>query len=802
MSGRRKSQRVAAKRVNDSAMMEQSTDGGGVKRGRGANTAIKPQVKRQKIIFNEPVDINEITRIITFDIVSDKGIREKYGVANLSKGEKKQDYIKKPGYENLLKAVQLKLIDFMKARSPKNGSFTIRGNRPLIDVNNTISNINLKNLENAYAFLAQKFGDLIHDLGSIDIIIDKLFKQRKRPTDIIIIFREYIEQVKWLNPNIKKDIKKDIKKGNIKFANIENALRIARKGDKISEAVLKNELIEVISDGKKNNAFEEVGINDIEMIKTENPVPSIVFDQTSKGTGPNIYGQIINMFPKQNVTQEICLATFADKGSTQPASTIRGFSFDVKKILLSDSFTNDKIYNILSKYTLNASSIFTTNVTMGTIPLQTVKLESRNGIIFQSLKNFSVGGPSEFVNTPMSADQIKEPNVDITNCEHKTITDFNMISYAIAVGGIHSTGDTSAGGIDETLRLMGVKINFINEVTSTKVSVSKNILVKRKVLKQPRQLPINAFRIQKLRRNLPNYITNNEIQKLSNAFTIGVNLDTRKLNAIINKVEPGTIQKIIKESKNKNSLRSTLEKEYRNLFATIPRNEPPKNEPSVTNLTITQFSNSLKSVNLNNNKFIEKLFRNLKPLSRTNVNSLVRNKNKIMIGTLREYMKNFNKTNNVGYSNIERYLRMVGNAKSRKPRMPWTDMSPNMKKNVILTSGEIQSRLLKIENDPVVNNILMTQIRIGLQDNINKQTLFNRLIKYLDFEIEVKNVLGNKYTDYRNKYKNSNSRQRLYTNTYKQFNLINKKITNGINNFNNNKGNREKRNIIIKTFQP
>lgn len=72
MSGRRKSQRVAAKRVNDSARIEQSTVGGGVKRSRGAITANKPQVKRQKV--NKVNKINVLKNI--YELMNSKDIED------------------------------------------------------------------------------------------------------------------------------------------------------------------------------------------------------------------------------------------------------------------------------------------------------------------------------------------------------------------------------------------------------------------------------------------------------------------------------------------------------------------------------------------------------------------------------------------------------------------------------------------------------------------------------------------------------------------------------------------------------
>ena len=729
---------------------------------------------------NNSVKIDEITKIIAFLVVGDTTIRDIYKVENLKAGQKKTDYVEKPSYVNLLKAVQTNIVDFMKYFSASGSMFTSSGNRPMI--NNTVvtSKIDLKNIENVYLFLAQKFGDLIHDLGSIKIVKAKLGIPLDSKIPTVDIFRTFIKNVEWLNRAIKNEINTQQLNGNEKFVAIESSIAKATKGDKIDEDILKDEIIKVLLNGKENTTIVEVSINDVESIRTYNPKPSIVFDQTSKGTGPNIYGQILSKF-KGKATQEICLATFADMGSTQPASTIRGFSKDVRDILIYKPGEQDK-FNKLSKYTLNGSPIFTTNVVMGITPVQTIILNSNEGIISQRL---TLNNNKFSDSQPKSADDIKKPDVTITDCEHKTATDFNLITYAVATGAIHSTGDRSAGAINEALRLMGVRINFVNEITSSIVSMPTDIVKIRQRESIPNLKPINTLRLRMLKTKLPDtFIKNTELQKLSNAFKT----NSKKLSFLIQKVQKGiidqgTLKKIINNSTTPINLRNRLEKSNRRIFANLPKTSNKVDEPSVTNIANTNFLRVMKKQNINNEKFINTVFKGLTPLNVTRVKSRVTKGNKIMIGTLKEYMRNFNKTGNNGTTNIKKYLQMISNF---KPQPKVNRMST---KNRILGKPTLKAILNNFEDDPIIKKIVMSEVNVGIQRMNNEDTINRKISKYLDFERDIKKISRNDYQNYRKKYDNTTKRRQFYVNTYKTFNAINKK--DDINQIN-----REKRKII------
>lgn len=677
----------------------------------------------------QPSTIFDMSYIIALEIVGKPEVRQPFQITTQ---KLKNDYLKHPNFINLVVAVQ-KVLDLMLKTSRANMSGTPDSvtNVPLTGV------INLKNITNVYVYLARKMGDLIHDLESVKLLKNKLGLSVS--TDIVDTFKAFLQQVKWLNPEIKRRISSASPEEQAIFEQVHGALRGSVRGaNKISESTMNQLFAEILMQGKTTPLpYITTAITNIERIQTYQAVPSIVFDQTSKASGPNFYGQIIQMFPNQIVTQNLGLATMSDFAGRLPSSPERGYMFDMVNII-KNFFTvgQTTVWRTLNKYSLNVSSAFTSQVMMGDVEVQTSRTIITNKRLRRQLM---LGGQVIFDGVPLSAKKIKDSDIDITICENKTGLDFDMIVFAKSIGAIHSTGDVSACGFNQDLAIMGVRNNFVNENTSMSVSVS--IGTGEIKLKSPPNMPVetkpNAFVTRALKEVFKSSdgFTPANIQKLSNAFRVGNGVSNAKRSYLINKVKNGTIQpgyikKIIKSSRNANALRSELEK--RRLFTNVPSNSGgPVEEESLENkTTLNRFRASLKSKGVSNAR-INSLYT---ILNTPNLRSQVMNsRSRMLIAGL--------KNENVNRQNVIAYVKMFENARARN--------LARSKQQVASNPTNINQFIAKFPRVKQGYNAseerVRTDIRKLIKTNINRGKKNNggierHVLDYINFNKEIQRV--------------------------------------------------------------
>lgn len=686
-----------------------------------------------------PSTIIGMSHVIALEIVGKPEVRHTFSITTQ---KLKIDYPRHPNFPNLVMAVQ-KVLDLMlqTSRANKSGNPASVNNRSLSGV------IDLKNITNVYVYLARKMGDLIHDLQSVALLKEKL--KIVNTTDIVETFKKYLETVKWLNPEIRRLIKSASPEEKAIFEQVHGALSESVGGaNKISESTMNKLFAGILMQGKTTPLpYITTDITNIESIKTVQPVPSIVFDQTSKGTGPNLYGQIIQMFPNQIVKQNLGLATLSDFAGSLPSSPERGYMFDMMEII-SNFFTvrKETVWNKLNKYSLNVSPVFTSQVIMGDVEVQSTRLmiDGNNKLRRHLILDSKVVDNG----VPLSADGIKASNITVTDCEHKTGLDFDLIVYAKSIGAIHSTGDVSACGFNQDLAIMGVKNNFVNETTSMSVTVSigSGKIRTKAPMSMPVAVPPDSFVVQMLQNVFGPYgFTPANIQKLSNAFRVGNAVSNAKRQYLINKVQngniqPGIIKSIVNSSRNANALRSELER--RRLFTNVPSSSGgPVEEESLENkTTLNKFRNSLKKKGVNNNAYINRLYTTLN--SNMSRFQIMNSNNQMLITSLKGGV--LNKTQ------INEYLQLLANnyARSRAKQQvvsnptninEFIDKFPQIKQGYKASEERVRTDIRKL---------IKTNIERGKKNNGGIE---RHVLDYINFNKEVQRVANQSVV--RNQYR-------------------------------------------------
>ena len=718
----------------------------GIKRSRVTNNgnSIRTSKKTFAPIPNklddgvEPSSILGMSRILALGVVGQQKVRQTFGIPVQ---KRKEDYPKKPNFINLVKAVQ-KILDLMLQTSKNN----ISGNPPTANNKELVGTIDLKTITNVYAYLARKFGDLIHDLQSVKLLKEKLGLSSS--VDTVTTFKKYIEKVGWLNKKIRTLIINANEQDKAIFEQIHGALIESIGGaDRIKEATLNDSLSTILMRGRKDFPYITTDVTNIISIKTGQPTPSIVFDQTSKGSGPLVYGTIINMFPDKNVTQNLGLATMGDFAGSLPSSPERGYMFDLGNIL-SNYFTITKndVWNTLKKFSLNVSPKFTSHVRMGDVEVQSTRLIiDPNTVMIR--RQLLLGNKIIDDGVPLSADNIKKASVTITKCEHKTGLDFDLIVFAKSIGAIHSTGDVSACGFNQDLSIMGINNNFINETTSSSVTMSMGI--GKIETKTPVSRPVTTRRDVFVVRMLTNVFgeygfTPANIQKLSNAFNIDNNVAIRKRQNMINqvkngRVQPGTIKRLVNSSKNSTDLRSKLEKS--GIFKNTPLNNSIKlevNEESIENkTTLNKFRASLKSKGVTNNAYINKVYTMLN--SNTSRFQIMNSNDAFLICGLKSQVATKNQ--------IEAYLQMSANTYAR-----------NRAKKLPIRSLAAQKTNTLNNNRPVANTPSNGKITLKNLENVGNVSLNQKsvlTVRIINNNKELKRKFGLLKTNGDEKLKNA-----------------------------------------------
>ena len=685
----------------------------------------------------EPSIIYGMSHIIALQIVGKEEVRT---ALNIKRRKLKSDYPKYADFINLVRAVQ-KVLDLMLQTSKAN----ISGNPASVNNRSLEGDINLKNITNVYAYLARKMGDLIHDLQSVKLLKAKLGISES--SDIVVTFKKYINAVKWLNPEIRVLIKNASPGDKVIFEQIHGALdESIGRADKISESKMNATFSKILMRGRTDVPYITTSITNIESIRTFQPVPSIVFDQTSKGIGPNFYGQLIRTFPNNIVTQNLGLATFADFAGSLPSSPERGYMYDMAKIISKFSTIKKKeVWEILNKYSLNVSPTFVSRVRMGNVEVQTTRLLI--SVSNQIRRQLILGGRVVNDGIPLSADSAKL--AVITECEHKTGLDFDLIVFAKALGAIHTTGDVSACGFNQDLAIMGVHNNFVNETTSmvATVGIGTGQIETKAPVNMPVETRPDAFVVKMLTNEFGQYgFTPENVQKLSNAFRVGNGVSNAKRQHLINKfrntkVQGGTIKRIVNSSKTAYDLRSKLEKN--GYFDNMPDGVGRTMEegPLENKTTLNIFRASLQSKGINNAR-INSLYT---VLNTPNLRSQVMNsRSPVLISILRN--------KNVSKQNLTDYLNLVQNKRARNLASSRRQQPATNPKNI----NEFINKFPRLkEGYTGSEERVRTDIRKLIKTNINRGKKNNggierHVLDYINFNKEIQRVANQSIV--KNKY--------------------------------------------------
>ena len=289
--------------------------------------------------------------------------------------------------------------------------------------NNTIT-FDFKNYYDVLLFLVVIFVDYLHDLGNLDTLAKKL--NFKGPRNVINIFKTWITVITWLSNTTKSKINEIISDSkSIRILEMLNV--IFRNAKKPDEHRAKDELIKYMEEDRGKVPFVKVKINDNFYKFSGSAAADIVFDQTSKTSGPIFYSRV----PEGHRTH-IGLPTIADKGLTQPTNN---FNDLVAKIYR--GFNSEQVLNAVSKkYIFNTHSEFKITFTCDGNPVTEYKyFYNTNGnpmVKFSGLSESSV----------LSAKDLQKVNSSMAI--YKTCGDLGLIIYAAAKNSISSTGDTAS----------------------------------------------------------------------------------------------------------------------------------------------------------------------------------------------------------------------------------------------------------------------------------------------------------------------------------------------------------------------
>jgi len=289
------------------------------------------------------------------------------------------------------------------------------------DISNSDNTVtfDFKYYHDVLLFLVVIFVDYIHDLGDLDILSKKLDMQG--PRNVINIFKTWLSKIKWLDDTTRSEIKNIINDDkSTKILEMLNVIFVNAK--KPDEHKAKAALIKYMKDESGKVPFVKVKTNDNFYKFYGSPTADIVFDQTSKVSGPIFYSKI-----PEGHRIHVGLPVISDKGLTQSTNT---FNDLIKKIY------NEKFNDVAERYLFNINSTFEIIFTCkGNLVTKYRYFYDKAGqpmVEFHGLKESKVLSASDL--------QRVGPSMAI----YKTCGDLGLIIYAATKNSISSTGDTAS----------------------------------------------------------------------------------------------------------------------------------------------------------------------------------------------------------------------------------------------------------------------------------------------------------------------------------------------------------------------
>lgn len=288
-----------------------------------------------------------------------------------------------------------------------------------ISYSNNSINFDFKNYHDVLLFLVVVFTDYIHDLGDLDLLSEKL--KFSGPRNVINIFKKWLSKIRWLYIGAKNEINKIITdEKSIRILDMLNV--IFGQAKKPDEHKAKEALIKYMKDDSGKVPFVKVKTNDNFYKFYGSPTADIVFDQTSKVSGPVFYSRI-----PEGHRIHVGLPVISDKGLTQPSNTFNDLITKIYK---------ENFNDVAKRYLFNIHPTFEITFTCNNENVTSYKYlydnEGQPKVKFYGLEESSV----------LSASDIKKTTTSMGI--YKTCGDLGLIIYAAAKNSISSTGDTAS----------------------------------------------------------------------------------------------------------------------------------------------------------------------------------------------------------------------------------------------------------------------------------------------------------------------------------------------------------------------